>query len=66
MRMETFEQTYLESERTVTLKSMKKKPNLLIITTDQHRGDCYGFEGRKVKTPIWTSWQPLGLVLKTA
>ena len=30
---------------------MKKKPNLLIITTDQHRGDCYGFEGRKVKTP---------------
>ena len=27
------------------------RPNLLIITTDQHRGDCYGFEGRKVKTP---------------
>ncbi|MGA1119865.1 MAG: hypothetical protein ACO3XI_09875 [bacterium] len=27
------------------------RPNILIITTDQHRGDCYGFEGRKVKTP---------------
>ena len=30
---------------------MKKRPNILIITSDQHRGDCYGFEGRKVKTP---------------
>ena len=27
------------------------RPNILIITTDQHRGDCYGFERRKVKTP---------------
>ena len=27
------------------------RKNLLIITTDQHRGDAYGFEGRKVKTP---------------
>ena len=25
--------------------------NILIITSDQHRGDCYGFEGRMVKTP---------------
>lgn len=27
------------------------RPNLLLITADQHRGDCFGFEGRKVKTP---------------
>jgi len=26
-------------------------PNLLFITSDQQRGDCYGFEGRKVRTP---------------
>ena len=28
-----------------------RRKNLLIITTDQHRGDSFGFEGRKVKTP---------------
>jgi arylsulfatase A-like enzyme len=28
-----------------------KKPNILFITSDQQRGDCYGFEKRKVKTP---------------
>lgn len=28
-----------------------KKPNILLITTDQQRGDCYGFAGRGVKTP---------------
>lgn len=28
-----------------------KKPNLLFITSDQQRADCYGFEGRKVVTP---------------
>jgi len=27
------------------------RPNILLITSDQQRGDCYGFEGRKVKTP---------------
>ena len=27
------------------------RPNILFITSDQHRGDCFGFEGRKVKTP---------------
>lgn len=26
-------------------------PNILLITSDQHRGDCYGFEGRAVRTP---------------
>ena len=25
--------------------------NIVFITSDQQRGDCYGFEGRKVKTP---------------
>jgi len=30
---------------------MRGKPNILFITSDQQRGDCYGFEGRKVKTP---------------
>ncbi|MCZ8309476.1 MAG: sulfatase-like hydrolase/transferase [Magnetospirillum sp.] len=30
---------------------MARKPNILLITSDQQRGDCYGFEGRKVLTP---------------
>ncbi len=30
---------------------MKKRPNILLVTSDQQRGDCYGFAGRKVKTP---------------
>lgn len=25
--------------------------NIVLITSDQHRGDCYGFEGRAVQTP---------------
>ncbi|MBI2296022.1 MAG: sulfatase-like hydrolase/transferase [Betaproteobacteria bacterium] len=27
------------------------RPNVVFITSDQQRGDCYGFEGRRVKTP---------------
>ncbi|MEP4558224.1 sulfatase-like hydrolase/transferase [Cobetia amphilecti] len=27
------------------------RPNILFITSDQQRGDCYGFRGRKVHTP---------------
>lgn len=27
------------------------RPNILLITSDQHRGDCFGFEGRRVSTP---------------
>jgi arylsulfatase A-like enzyme len=27
------------------------KLNVVFITSDQQRGDCYGFEGRRVKTP---------------
>jgi arylsulfatase A-like enzyme len=30
---------------------MKRRPNILLITSDQHRGDCFGFEGRNVRTP---------------
>ena len=30
---------------------MAKTPNILLITSDQQRGDCYGFEGRNIKTP---------------
>jgi arylsulfatase A-like enzyme len=30
---------------------MTTRPNILLITSDQQRGDCYGFEGRRVKTP---------------
>ena len=30
---------------------MRGKPNILMITSDQQRGDCFGFEGRPVKTP---------------
>ena len=30
---------------------MNKRPNILFITADQHRGDCFGFEGRNVSTP---------------
>lgn len=29
----------------------QKPPNILLITSDQHRGDCFGFEGRAVQTP---------------
>ena len=28
-----------------------KRPNILLITSDQHRADCYGFAGRNIKTP---------------
>ncbi len=30
---------------------MTDKLNVLLITSDQQRGDCFGFEGRHVKTP---------------
>ena len=28
-----------------------RRPNILLLTSDQHRGDCFGFEGRRVHTP---------------
>ncbi len=27
------------------------RPNILLISADQHRADCFGFEGRAIKTP---------------
>ena len=27
------------------------RPNILLISSDQHRADCFGFEGRNIKTP---------------
>jgi arylsulfatase A-like enzyme len=30
---------------------MVKKPNFLLVTTDQHRWDCFGFGPRKVQMP---------------
>ncbi len=30
---------------------MTRRPNILMITSDQQRGDCFGFEGRRVRTP---------------
>lgn len=29
----------------------RRRPNILLITSDQQRGDCFGFEGRRVRTP---------------
>ncbi len=30
---------------------MATRPNILLITSDQQRGDCFGFEGSRIKTP---------------
>ena len=30
---------------------MADKPNIVFITSDQQRADCYGFAGRRIKTP---------------
>jgi arylsulfatase A-like enzyme len=29
----------------------QRPPNILLIMSDQHRADCFGFEGRKLRTP---------------
>jgi len=29
----------------------RRRMNILLISSDQHRGDSYGFEGRRVRTP---------------
>ena len=34
-----------------TDRDIHMRPNILLITADQHRGDCFGFEDRRVKTP---------------
>ena len=28
-----------------------RRPNILLISSDQHRADCMGFQGRNIKTP---------------
>ena len=30
---------------------MSERPNILFITADQQRADCFGFAGRNIKTP---------------
>ena len=30
----------------------EKKPNIIFITSDQQRADCYGFAGRKFQPPF--------------
>ena len=35
----------------MTSETSRRRPNIVLITSDQQRADCYGFEGRKVKTP---------------
>ena len=30
---------------------MTNRPNILFMTSDQQRADCYGFAARRVKTP---------------
>lgn len=32
-------------------KDMAKRPNIVLITSDQHRGDSFGFENAQVHTP---------------
>ena len=39
---------------------MAKKTNILFITSDQQRADCYGFEGRRVRTPHLDEMARLG------
>ncbi len=43
---------------------MPRRPNFLFITADQHRGDCFGFEGRAVKTPHLDQFAAEGTVFR--
>ena len=42
------------------------RPNILFITADQHRADCLGIEGRKIKTPHLDSLARQGTRFKGA
>lgn len=44
---------------------MKSRLNIVLITTDQHRGSCFGFEGCAVKTPHIDSMARSGLRFST-
>lgn len=39
---------------------MSERPNILIISADQHRSDCLGVTGRRIKTPHLNSLARLG------
>ena len=41
----------LPTLESATMPAPTRRPNILFITSDQQRGDCYGFAGRKVRTP---------------
>ena len=43
---------FLRAERpTRGAMLMTTRPNILLITSDQQRADCFGFENRHIKTP---------------
>ncbi len=42
------------------------KPNIILISADQHRADCFGFKGRKVKTPNLDKLASEGTVFSNA
>lgn len=44
---------------------MASRPNILFITSDQQRGDCYGFAGRNIRTPHLDRLAQNGTHLKT-
>lgn len=44
---------------------MHKKPNVIVISTDQQRGDCIGAEGRGVQTPNLDRMAASGVRFKT-
>lgn len=44
---------------------MASRPNILFITSDQQRADCYGFAGRKIRTPHLDRLKQSGTYLPT-
>ncbi len=38
------------------------RPNIILISGDQHRADCFGYAGRKVKTPHFDQMAKDGIV----
>lgn len=44
---------------------MSGRPNILLVTSDQHRHDCLGFAGRKVRTPHLDRLAESGTVFET-
>ena len=42
------------------------RPNIVLISADQHRADCFGFQGRNIRRLILISWPQTGRDLKIA